>query len=476
MFDGSVSSQLDDPDAYLRSAERGRNVIGVVGPTDSIELVLDVASESGLSDHVTGRAYDRVGEGVAIARDLDRFCRVIIFTGEAPYSLARKEVGWRATLDYLPHSVVDLYRTLVKVIQDHGGAIPRMVIDTITQPEVLGGFRDLGLPPPEHFISLQDDDGDLRSVAGLVDAHRMYHLDHGVELSLTCMGSVQSTLAATGLPTYRIDHTRSAIQGVLQRSALASKLARSERTQIAIALIDVDMASVAPREGSSLYDTQRRRLSIHRSLVDFAEGLYGTLAVLDERTFVVHTTRGSIENALDRRQQGHASGIEPSGVDATTSVGYGFGSTVVDAEANAHRALKLSRSSGETHLAFSDGQIEGIDEVARSNQNGGPGGIASSQLGLGSLAFSRLLAALRGLDITSVSALEFATAYGVTPRSARRLFTQMERAGVASELEAVPRRSGPGRPSKRYRIDLEKLTSLAITEPEPAKDNDPGVE
>ncbi len=439
-------------------------MIGVVGPTDSIELVLDVASESGLSDQVTGRAYERVGEAVAIARDLDRFWRVVIFTGEAPYSLARKETGWRATLDYLPHSVVDLYRTLVKVIQDHDGSIPRMVIDTITQPEVLGGFRDLGLPPPEHFISLQDDDGNLRSVTGLVEAHRTHHTEHEADLSLTCMGSVQETLVAAGVPTYRIDHTRSAIQGVLQRSALASKLARSERTQMAIALVDVDMDPVTPTEGNSLYDVQRRRLSIHHALIDFAEGLYGTLAVLDERTFVVHTTRGSIENALDRRQQGHASGIEPSGVDATTSVGYGFGSTVVDAEANAHLALKLARSSGETHLAFSDGQVEGIDEITRANHNGDVSGVASSQLGLGPLAFSRLLAALRGLDITSVSALEFATAYGVTPRSARRLFTQMEKAGVAHELEAVHRRNGPGRPSKRYRIDLGKLTALTMTE------------
>ncbi|MPZ51833.1 MAG: hypothetical protein GEU79_03725 [Acidimicrobiia bacterium] len=435
-------------------------MIGVVGPTDSVDLVLEVAHDRAVLEGVTGRAYSDIGEAVDLARELDEVCRVLLFTGLAPYSLASKESGWRSVLEYLPHSTVDLYRTLVEVIRDHQGDLPKLAIDTIELDEVVAAFGDLDLPAPDHVLALQGTEGDIRSVEDLVGDHVALHDSGQIEASLTCLRAVQDGLEDRGLTCYRVSHTRSAIQDTLRRAGLASMLARSEATQMAIALVEVPSVDPTTGEKAALYQTHRLRLNIQGALVDFAEALRGTLAPLDERTFIVHTTRGAVEDALHRYRLGQVSPIEPTDLPVEVSVGYGLGFSVADAGANAQRALGRARDTGVTHVYFSDGHGEEVTKDLRVRSVNDTTHRGVMPLGLGPLAFSRLLAALRRLDISNITTRDFATAYGVTPRSARRLFSQMEEAGVATGIETHVT-SGRGRPPKHYRIDLDRLTDLA---------------
>src|SRR5436190_932393 len=132
-------------------------MIGVIGPADSTAMALSVGADEGLADQVVGRAYRSVDDAVELAVELDRVCQVLLFTGRVPFALARPRDELSATLRYVPHSAADLYRTLVHLLRENRGELPRISLDTIQPAIVREAYEDLGLEPPGHILPLEVD-------------------------------------------------------------------------------------------------------------------------------------------------------------------------------------------------------------------------------------------------------------------------------------------------------------------------------
>lgn len=435
-------------------------MIGIIGPVDSVESVVRVAEAMGVRETVVGRAYHHTGEALAVSRELDVLSRVLLFTGRIPYAIARREGNWRSTLDFIPHSGVDLYRAMVLLLRERGGVLPELTIDTIELAKAAAAFEDLDLPPPRHVLPLKIEAG---PAASQLDAMVAFHTDRfrsgDVELCLTCVGAVHERLTAAGVPSHRVEHTRSSIRDALERAGLVSMLAQSQSTQTAIGLIEIPSLQGSAPSGEDFYETRRTRLRLQQSLLDYAEGLHGTLSTPDDRTFIVHTTRGAIEEAIDRQARGHASALQPRDLPVDTAIGFGLGFSMSATETSARRALASARETGGVHVLFADGRLHRLGDPHEGF--GRPALVTPPQeLGLGRLALARLLAALRRLDSHDLTAQELADAYGVQPRSARRLLSQLEEAGLVTAV--AQQMSGErGRPRKRYAVDTDRLARLA---------------
>lgn len=438
-------------------------MIGVIGPHDSVALTAHVAAELGLQDSVLSRAYRVADEAPALARELDAVCHVILFTGRAPYALAQRAGEFKAILDFVPHGGIDLYRALVLVLREHGGRLPRVSVDTIDRATVEETYRDLGLEPPQHVLSLEQE-GEGPAIRAAVDVMRFHaerYRSGDVELCLTCLGSVFADLGRAGVPVVRVEHTRAALRDALMRALLTDRLTRMEATQIAVAVIDLSEVRDRATAASTPYESGRLDLRIRQQIIDFAERLQGTVTDGTGSTFVIHATRGSIEREIARLRAGEPIGIVFRRTPASVHVGFGMGESAASAEENARRALALSRHSNEPHLVLADGTIlrlgrELAEPAYRFRETDEQMLALARDLGLGPLTLSRLLAALRRLDPAAVTARDLARTYGVATRSARRLLTRLERSGVATVLgqEAAPR---AGRPQSVYRIDLDRL-------------------
>lgn len=438
-------------------------MIGVIGPTDSTALALAVAAEEGLSDQVVGRAYGTVEEALGLAAELDRVCQVVLFTGRVPYALARASDELRASLRYVPHSGADLYRTLVHLLREFRGELPRISLDTIGRTVVREAYVDLGLEPPEHILSLTSDADPerIRPTAEIVAFHLERFQAGDVDVCVTCLGEVDRELRAAGVRTWRIAHTRAVLRDALHQAELAARLAITETTQPAAILVQLP----EPRDGSTgdpgSYEAQRRRLRMREAALDLAERLKGRLAELDEATFIVHSDRGTVEGAVSRLMAGQGGPLDPERLPPDLRVGVGVGATVPGAEENARKALVMGARDGDLHVAYPDGAVVRASrdrpaETFHLRATDGPSLRIARELGLGPLALSRLTQALRQVDASAVTAAELAQAYGIEARSARRLMTALQRAGIATRLG---RQGGPraGRPQTVYRIDVGRL-------------------
>jgi len=438
-------------------------VIGVVGPADSTALALAVANEDGIGSEVIGRAYDSVDDAARLAHELDQLCQVIVFTGRVPFAHALTRGPYRAALQFVPHSGADLYRALVHLVRQHAGALPRVSLDTIERSVVTEAYEDLGLDPPTHVLSLEmgPDDPTIRATEDITAFHFERYRAGDVDVCVTCLGAVYGTLVAAGIPAFRIAHTRAVVRDSLRQAHLAARLAITEATQPAAVLVRLVGATGGTRLDPGSYDAQRRRLLARMAVVELAEALQGRMADLDDETLIVYSNRATIEAALARLAVDRSGPLGVAGRGSESRMGIGLGATVPAAEENARRALVMGERSGDLHVALPDGQVllataDHAEGRYRLRETHEPTLRIAEQLGLGPLAFGRLIRALRQLDVTSVTATDLARAYGIEPRSARRLMTTLERAGIATRMGV---QGGPaaGRPQTVYRIDVSRL-------------------
>jgi response regulator of citrate/malate metabolism len=121
----------------------------------------------------------------------------------------------------------------------------------------------------------------------------------------------------------------------------------------------------------------------------------------------------------------------------------------------------MGNRDGDLHVAAADGTVTrvgrtGHAETLRLRETDVAMARLARQLGLGPLALTRLTRALRQVDASAVTAAELAQAYGIEARSARRLMTALQRAGIAMPQG---RQGGAraGRPQTVYRIDVGRL-------------------
>lgn len=437
-------------------------MIGIVGPADSTALMLAVARDEGIDAEVLPRHYVQVEDAAPIAAELDQVCQVILFTGRVPYLLAMADGPHRATLQYVPHSGADLYRAIVHLQRSHRGELPRVSLDTIEPTIISEVWQDLGLDPPSHVLSAEPEDHTdrPRPAADITAFHRACFERGEVDVCVTCLGSVHRELDALGIPAWRISHSRTVLRDSLRQAHLAARLAITEASQPAAVLVKLGTATSTTDEATA-YDVMRRRLSGRMAVVALAEGLHGRVVDLDEDTLIVYATRAAVEASLARLASDGSGPFAPGRRGANSALGIGIGATIPAAEEHARRALAMGDRYGELHVALPDGEVALATADAdragyRLRETHQPTLRIAQDLGLGPLAFARLVRALRQVDVTSVTASELARAYGIEPRSARRLMTSLVRAGVASRM-GVQGGAGAGRPQTVYRVDVERL-------------------
>ena len=116
-------------------------------------------------------------------------------------------------------------------------------------------------------------------------------------------------------------------------------------------------------------------------------------------------------------------------------VGVGLGATLAAAEQNARHALTMGERDGQLHVAFHDGEIlrarpDSSPTTYRLRETDPAALRVASEIGIGPLTLTRLTRALQQVDASAVTAAELARAYGIETRSARRLITALQRAGM----------------------------------------------
>lgn len=433
-------------------------MIGVVGPRDSLELVRSVAGTTADGNRVVYRAYDQPEHAVRIARELQNASDVILFTGRLPYSLALADSNpqWSAELRYMPHTSADLFRTICLVALSAGGVVPVVSLDVFGKALADETFQEIGLPEVESLFSFEGlSDTEIPDSERIVEFHEEAWSSGRVSVSLTCLGVVHDELRRRGVPSWRVEHTRGSIRQSLEEARLVSDLRVSQANSIAVAILRMPpiVDEIKERYELEIQELRRQEISMRA-----ARNLRGQLFRFTPHEALITTSRGVVESAFNRIRAGQRSVLEIEGVPEGTQLGFGIDMTLTSAEANARKALELSGDQDVVSAVFPDGNVwmstERQDittlEANPSWRN------LSSTAGMGSLAVSRMVNALRRLDPNAITARQLAEVYGVKPRSARRMLNGLVNAGFARETGTMSP-TGAGRPQSVFAVDVQAI-------------------
>lgn len=367
-----------------------------------------------------------------------------LFASPVPYDLARRSGVLTMPATYVQLGGAALIAALARAALDERIDPRRVSVDVLNRADVEEAYADLGLPSGD--VHSRDEPG---ATGTLTAFHERLARQGHTSGALTCMPAVADRLQTAGVPVVRIRPTSAAVRTALHTAALLGAHHRLEESQLTVVLVEVPTLREPVRRAAPRYWRDELRLSLHRLLVQEANRINASVTAVDDHSYMVTATRGSVATATEGfRVLPFAARVRDE-LGLAVEVGVGMGRTTHDAESHARAALARTQAGKQAQGFAVDREGRALIPAPRMPPQGGalkPKGVE---------VLSRLAAKLEGGD-TVVDAENAGKMLGVTPRTARRLLRTLVDEGLAWPLP--PNRTPqPGRPRQLYRLIVEKL-------------------
>lgn len=424
--------------------------IGLIGPADSVERILEESAKFQDRAVFVPRIYDRKEESCDLVRQVEGEVDVFLFSGVIPYRIAVCGNATTRPCIYLPRLGTSVIRPLWEM-RDRNETYRKLSIDSVDKADVQEAAEELGL----HFDNLEAIEYEPgTSYEELADMHEALYRSGSIEVALTGLAKTHEILCAKGIRSYRIVPTKYLIREYIQKALYISETLRLRAYQIALVILKLRGGKAEIR---SEYDYLKLKNSFEAILIDYAKGIFGAVFPYGRDEYLVFTTRGALEEAHGLNEFFRAA----DGAGLSFCSGLGFGTTAFNAEANARKALNRACAvSGSCLYSVDvDGEIEGpISSELRSIQyslaeTDSKVRFVAERTGLSTAYVTKIQALMRMTGRNRFDVDEFATGLDISSRSARRILQGMAEAGYAG-IVALESRSKTGRPRRVYELNL----------------------
>ena len=422
--------------------------IGVVGPHDLVERVMLMGhGPTPVPSRLVAAAYRDEQEAADKVVRLGSGVDVCLFASPVPYEFARKAGVLTMPATYVPLNGAALQGALLRASLDERHEPDRVSIDVLTRAEVEEAFSEIDLTT-DH-VHLREEAAGPGTLAAF---HERLWRRGATSVALTCVHATAERLELAGVPTLRIRPTGAAIRSALQTSALLGAHHRLEESQLVVVLVDVPTLRETPRRVTPRYWREELKLSLQRLLLQEAHRMSAAVWPLDDHSYLVTATRGSIAAATEGFRTPPFVERVREELGLAIEVGIGMGRTAQEAETHARAALARSQTSQRAQGFALDRDGRALVPAPRT-----PPRAQSPAKPKGLEILSRLADRLGDQEQPLIVDAENAgNMLGVTPRTARRLLRTLVEEGLAWPLP--PNRTPqPGRPRQLYRLIVEKL-------------------
>lgn len=430
--------------------------LAIVGPSDSVTLIASVARDYADMDLIP-IIYESAREVPAILEEKVRQADVWLFSGIAPYNYALKSGINDRPFVYIPHTGSSLYRLLLQMTLQCGLSVDAISFDTFSSKDIEEFFADLDMKAPRYYVKAFTG---VETNVDMTAFHEALLRQGKVKTVITCFLSTYNRLKAKGVPVFRIWPTRDNIRATIDVARRACETMRFQDSQIAVQHIRVDQFEKLQQLHSS-YELKQLDLRLYEQLVSYAQTMEGSIVYHGDGRYTIYSTRGSVHAMTAGFRNMPLKETLAGAFSFTLSGGIGFGWTAYDAERNAVTALGLAKP-GDWMIVHADRTAEGpLGSVVlmRYAMTGSSDELkkVADKLSISVTTLNRLLAAGNQVAKRTIKADELAVILALTSRSARRLLGLLTEHGLAEVVGEEVR--GKGRPSKVYRLFLERVCS-----------------
>lgn len=427
----------------------------VIGPKDSVTRIVNINQASNKGLDLLPCIYEDLSQVPTLIKENAASVRGWIFTGPAPFLLAKKELGKLDNAVYCSFSGAGLYRCFLQIADEQKKVLERLSIDFPENEYLKESIDDLGIPLKDSFITSYDGDCNPQK---LIDFHYELWKAGKIEAAISSIEEVYKALKAKGVPAYRNTVTAETIREALR--ILNEKLSVSyfKSTQVGFQIIEICDYDQVIEKTASQYDLQLIELQIKKDLVIFSKKLSGYLLENGKGNYELFSSRGTIERELYSLQ--NVVQKISHDINASVSVGIGFGDTVSAAQFNARIAILHAKKqkAKRTIIIHEDGVFVETDSKKQKQKVVYSDNSADASLleklheaKVGIKAFNRIQATAKYLGWDSFTSSQLAEELSVSERNIRRIINGLCEVSLA-ECVGEEQSSVRGRPSKVYRF------------------------
>lgn len=427
--------------------------LGIVGPYDSVERIIEVAD--GFKDKliVSPFMYTDATETEKIVKDNNEDIDIWLFSGQAPYAIA-VDAGLENRALFPTLNGSSLMKALLYITYHDQLNLEMMSLDTITETEVEETFSELQLSL--NSVKLFSYKG-YKTTEALIKFHYDLFKSNQTKIAITCVHAVYKALKSLNVPVYRVTPTKMILRQTIKAACQQNETLYFKRSQIAVIIIQINDMDKLMEEKKLLTHHHRLSLRLQEWIVDFSEDILGSYILLSDGKFMIFSTRGALD---DYEKYSITALLEKISISTklTSNMGIGYGKTSMEAEKNAYSAINRARGQEENcaMLVDENGVIEGPFKESGSityNSRTDNKELQKrlNKAGVNISTFNKILYVQNNISNHTVSTADIAEWLHMTQRNARRILTGLKEYGLAEELgqEAFANR---GRPRKIYRV------------------------
>ncbi|MGG1659851.1 hypothetical protein [Brevibacillus sp. NRS-1366] len=426
--------------------------VGLIGPKDSVEMMVSVGQEFSDQLVLVPYTYHRAEEAEAIVSENNQEVDVWFFSGIGPYSMAREHLQKQKAF-YPQINASVLTKVLLELVYRDGLSLDRVSFDTVSEAHFRETLEELGLFCEKPYLNPYVE---FKLTNHWVNYHSSLFSEGKVDACVTGMLSAAEELKRKGIKVYRMGFTRLTFREIYKQIVQEGETLHFKRSQIAVQLIEVSDLERLANEPTNAYDLRRLDLKLQEIILDYTEAISGSFVALGNYKFIIFSTRGS----LDDHPAFHPTIILEKIMlltNSTANMGIGFGVTALSAERNAQLALVHAKKHTKAAiLVDSDGSIEGPLQQTKSISYGywtEDKEISESlkKAGVSITTLNKIISVQKALGQNYISSTDMAEWMGMTQRNARRILSDLAEHNIIEQIgEETP--TNRGRPRKIYRV------------------------
>lgn len=431
--------------------------LGVIGSKDTVEKILVVAEEFRDKVEFIPFKYRDKSETIEITKKSQKNSDILLFSGEAPYTIASNAGVIKKPAVYIPRTGTSFYSVLWKIRNDNIN-IKRISTEVLLKEEAIEAMEELGIVFEEIYDYKFNYSFDFEQKE-LIDFHYNLWKDGKIDAAVTGFTTIFNALKKKGVPIYKLYPTKPLIREHIGKAIMLGKVKKVQAAQIAVQVVKIRNRG---ENFSSDYEFMMVKNKLESVLIQYTRENFGSLFPLGRDEYAIFTNRGSIENMyniLDFQSNNYIEGNSK----IILSSGIGFGNTVYGAEMNARIALghSLKRDYDCTFLMDESGNVSGpfsSEDNIRLTYDMSSGKSEeireiSEKTSLSPAYISKLRALIEKINRNILDANVVSSYLGISTRSARRILNILVESGFG-EVKYTESKAKTGRPRKIYEINI----------------------
>ncbi|RAT98437.1 HTH domain-containing protein [Brevibacillus sp. Leaf182] len=297
---------------------------------------------------LTSYTYQNPKESAALL-DQIHDCDVLLFAGPLPYFFAKEKVEQKKLpAVYIPIDEYTISLSLFHTLLNVPGGLDRISIDLPKAAYIEKVAEELGITSTPWYVKdyseIIEEGGTRFDVEEIIQFHKERWEQKKSHFALTGVDYVYRRLREMNIPSVSLVSPDKNIRDAVNQAVAYGQLKISKNSQIAVGIVAIQQNDGPPVETQ----WQDATIILLQELLELVKETDASIQKWGLDQFIIYGTRGSIEQMIESGKIMQVLGNVDLLAKVTIVIGFGFGLTAKEAEANARIAIYHAQKTKES--------------------------------------------------------------------------------------------------------------------------------